>query len=192
MIGKGIAAMAALGMMFAAQLSNAAVIIDDSPDALGGVQVNTWANTSAGQNFLVQITLTSGATIGGFDIYSALGIPTLGQAVTIKVRDDIGGTPDSANLYTIDSSVDAIDEVGTSIDTSMERVNASFAPITLAAGTYWIGMSGSDLVELGWSSVDVGPEQPTTQWQLSSDTLQVNPTINALERDVFRLVCILR
>jgi hypothetical protein len=180
MIGRYAGAIAALGMMLSAQQSKAAVIIDDSPDALGGVEVDNWVNIADSQNFLVEITLTSGATIGGFDIYSVPGLPTLGQAVTIKIRDDAGGAPDSSNLYTIDSSVDAIDEVGTAIDNSMERVNASFAPITLAAGTYWIGMSGSDGAELGWSSVNVGPERPATPWQLAGDTLEANPAINAL------------
>lgn len=145
MIGRYIGAIAAFGLMFATQQSNAAVIIDGSPDALGGVNYSTWGNTSTDQNFLVEITLTSGATIGGFDVYSCCGLPTLGQAVTIKIRDDTGGMPNSSNLYTINSTVDAIDEVGTTIDTTMQKVNASFAPITLAAGTYWIGMSGADL-----------------------------------------------
>jgi hypothetical protein len=51
--------------------------------------------------------------------------------------------------------------------------------VSLAAGTYWIGMSGTS-EELGWQAFDLGVFAPSTQSQLSSESGAFTPRIDSL------------
>jgi PEP-CTERM motif len=143
-------AAAAIGLTSPA---NAALIINQSPDATGLAYTFTAANTATSQNWLMRITLTAATTLNGIDIYSdcrafGCGSPSLGTAAIVKIRNDVGGIPDGANLFTFSTLISAIDSVGSTARPALERVHADFAGASLAAGSYWIGLSG-DGTELG-------------------------------------------
>jgi hypothetical protein len=147
-----LAAALAAGLSFTAQAS---VIIDQSPDATGFASSFTAGNVASGQNFLVRFTIASATTLTGFDIYSACraigcGGPNLGTTALVRIRGDVGGLPDISNLFSINTSISAIDSIGSSLDTQLERVHADFAGVALTAGSYWIGLSG-DPSEIGWT-----------------------------------------
>ena len=151
-----------------------------SADILAGVASNgvtqgTWVNQSNSQNFLVQFTLGADAMISGFDIDTDSSFGSLGQGVTIRVRNDVAGDPDSANLFEFNSAIDSSVADGGGVN----LVGAHFGAFALSAGTYWMGMSGSD-AELGWTSYDYGDGQPATQRQLSGEGVSFTPSIHTL------------
>jgi hypothetical protein len=164
---SGAAFAAALGVC---SLANANVVVDMSPDVIGGPPPGfTAENQAASQNFLLQFTLTSAATIGGADIYSDFPV-ALGDSVLVKFRADVAGAPDVTNLLTFSSVLDAIDSQGSSANPSIERLHADFTPTVFAPGTYWFGMSGIGQ-EIGWNLAFNVPGSDGA-WQLSGDALQ--------------------
>ena len=146
---------ATVALLGLAMPAHAAVLIDQSPNVNGLLPGFVAGNTASGQNFLAKFTLTSASILGGIDIYSACrsigcGTPNIGTNATVKIRKDASGAPAASNLFTILTSVSAIDSVGSTANPSVERVHADFAAATLAAGTYWIGLSGTTQ-EIGWN-----------------------------------------
>lgn len=144
----------------AATSASAAVLVESAP--VGDVGTN-FMNNSATYSYLMQFTLDSAATISEFDIYTWEGFATLGKDVTVRVRADAGGAPAAANLYEFGSTLTNV-----SVLDDVTLAGTSFAPITLAAGTYWFGVSGTNS-ELGWTSFtgNTGPA-----YLLLGDTLQ--------------------
>jgi len=145
------------------------IIVDESPDVIGLTPGFTASNVSAGQNFLVQFTLSMPETIGGVDIYSDLSGVSLGNGVEIKFRSDVSGTPAVTNLLAINSTIDVIDSMGSSTYPSIQRLHADIIPVLLGAGTYWYGMSGTN--EIGWN-IDFDTPGSLGAWQLQGDSLQ--------------------
>jgi PEP-CTERM motif len=150
---KKFAILMAAASMALTSSANAALIINQSPDATGLGYTFTASNVAVGQNWLMRITLAAATTLNGIDIYSdcrafGCGSPNLGTAAIVKIRNDVGGIPDSANLFTFSTLISAIDSVGSTAQPALERVHADFAGASLAAGNYWIGLSG-DGAELG-------------------------------------------
>ena len=151
----------------------AAPVVDNSPDALGLTSLSgfTAGNTALGQNFLARFTLLSDAVIDGASIYSncasvGCGGPSIGTAVVTKFRGDDGGAPGASNLFAINSLVTAIDSMGSSAEPAVQRIHTDFGSFTLAAGNYWIGISG-DVSEIGWNLQFGTPSAGL--WQLAGD-----------------------
>jgi hypothetical protein len=91
------------------------------------------------------------------------------------LRSDTAGQPAATNLFTFNTAISAVDNAGaTSLATS--RLFASFAPTALAAGSYWIGLSGTN--EIGW---DLRFNVPSNGWvQLSNnDAFTPNNNVQA-------------
>jgi hypothetical protein len=140
--------------------AQADVVADRSPT---GPLHSIWGNEPA-QNFLVKFTLTSPTDITGFEIFGDECCGAAGTAVRVKVRNDVAGVPEASNLYAFNDTIDSQVAYGGVVDIS----TVNFAAITLAAGSYWMGVSGID--GMTWASYrNGGPEQPSYQRQLSFD-----------------------
>lgn len=152
--------------------ANAALVFDYSPDTTGFNSTFVASNIASQQNFLVSFTLATATTLNGADIYSEC--PTfgcgggVGDAVVIKFRSDVGGSPDTVNLLTLNSTISAIDSLGSSANPAVQRLHADFTGTSFAAGTYWFGLSGVN--EIGWSLDFSLPSNGW--WQLGGDSLQ--------------------
>ena len=155
----------ALGL---AGVASATVVVDRSPDVSGLMPGFNAANQSAGQNFLVAFTLTDAAMIDGADIYSDYPSVALNDLVVIKFRGDDGGQPSASNIFLFSSFLSAIDNIGSSSQAPLKRLHADFAPISLAAGNYWFGMSGAGNTEIGWN-IDFA--LPGSAHQLNGDSV---------------------
>lgn len=157
----------AVAAMALAAPAGAVVVVDRSVDVVGILPGAVALNDSS-QNFLIQFSLATATTLNGADVYSQL--VTSGAAVTIKFRADVGGAPDLTNLAVLSSSISAVDSQGASSSPTILRGHADFAPLSLAAGTYWFGMSSAG-PDIGWNfNFDV--PGVTNMWQLNGDTLQ--------------------
>lgn len=147
--------------------ATAAILVDDPP---GGPYVSSFLNvgyTSIGQNFLVRFTLDAPTVIDGFDLHThpLLSDAKTGTPVRVKIRADVAGEPEAANLHDF---IDAID-AELPIDTDAELTMIDFAtPVTLAAGSYWIGASGW-VGDLTWNAYDDGIGTPADQRKLGGD-----------------------
>lgn len=148
----------------------AAPLVDRSP---AGDYYGTWANTSYGQNFLVQVTFGQNVVINGFDVFTLPDFAAeMNGPVTIKIRKDNAGVPMLGNLFSFEDTVDRMGGTGNQF-----YLGSDFAGVSLDAGTYWIGMSGGR--EIGWSSFGRGGA-PADQYQLIGEGLSHNPGISSL------------
>jgi hypothetical protein len=169
---------ASLAGLLAASLfggaAHADVVAADSPI---GSMYGAWSNSANGQNFLVQFTLGSATTLTGFDIFTWRSYASVGTGVTVKIRADNGsGSPAASNLYEFNDSIDS--EVAFDAWADISSVN--FAGPTLAAGTYWMGVSGLSS-ELTWVSYNNGgANSPAGQVQLSGNAVQFQPGVHDL------------
>jgi hypothetical protein len=159
---------------FAGQ-AGAAVLIDKSPAATGGGTVGAWLNEADGQNFGMQFTLAVPTILTSIDIYSPQG-PTneVGAATVIKLWEDAGGTADLFSLLQFNSTITAKDGVGTG-GTPFFRLESTFTSPLLAAGTYWIGLSGVN--DIGWGTVNLGDQSPPGQLQFSGNGSPFQPAV---------------
>lgn len=163
-------AMSATALMGTA--AHAAVLVSvDPPAAMNGA---SFSNKDSSQNFYVKFTLADDADIDGFGIYTTAALGTLGKAVTVRIREDVAGEPDASYLYDFSDTIDAV----TSWASNTNYVAAHFDAITLAAGTYWIGMSG-DGAELGWSSFTALGTDFVGQRKATGDTVNGPVTFNS-------------
>lgn len=148
----------------------APLTIDGSPT---GTYFGNWANFSDSQNFLVQFTLGQATDLTGFDIFTQDTIAAIGKSVTVRIRSDVSGDPSGTNLFEFADVLDSVNP----FDTNSVIAGVSFSGVSLAAGTYWIGMSGTS-DDLGWSSYNNGtPSSPADQRQLSGNTVQSAPDV---------------
>lgn len=160
-------ASAALAAAFPA---SAAVVVDGSPT---GSYRGTWGNIVNSQNFLVKFTLAAETNITGFDIFTDNIHGSIGQSVRMRIRADAGGSPLAANLFSFDDTID----VSTPFSVGQKIVGTNFAAITLATGSYWIGMSGLTS-ELGWSSYNSGgPLINPNQRGLFGEVVETTPGV---------------
>jgi len=166
-----------LGLLAASLIGGAAqagVVAGSEP--LGSMY-GAWSNSSDGQNFLVQFTLGSATAISGFDLYTFNYFANVGTGVQVKIRaDDGSGSPAASNLYQFNDTVDSEVAYDPMVDISSVNFNA----LTLAAGTYWMGVSGLNS-ELSWVSFDNGGSAAkTTQRQLNGNSVTYTPGIQSL------------
>jgi hypothetical protein len=133
----------AAGAVAVAAPSAAAVIVDYSPNTLGGPIENPgYANIGTWQNFVSQVTFGSNVTLTGMDVFSEAWGGSLNESVTIKIYN---GTSAPTTLLTqFNDLIDAIDSDGTTLYPIMNRKYSMFdVPVNLVAGTYWIGMTST-------------------------------------------------
>jgi hypothetical protein len=164
-----------LALLAASLIGNAQAGVVASSDPLGSMW-GSWSNHTAGQNFLVQFTLAGDTTLTGFDIYTYRTFAALGTEVSVKIRaDDGSGAPTATNLFQFEDTVDS----ETVVDNHVDISSIHFAGPTLAAGTYWMGVSGlTD--ELSWVSYENGGVTPAGQVMLGGDTVGGKPGIRGL------------
>ena len=167
---KTVHAFAAMALSLSlAGAASADVVFDQSPDVSGVSPSFTASNIAQIQNFLLEFTLGSETELTGADIYSDC-CAFSEQQVILKFREDVMGNPAASNLFSFSSLISAIDNDGSSTFPSLKRLHADFTPFTLAAGTYWFGMSG-DNSEAGLN-LNFSSPSPYGAWQLSGDNLQ--------------------
>lgn len=159
-------AMAALTSWSAA--GHAILLVDKPPveDKLAGSP----ENRADRQNFLVHFELAQNSRLTRFDLYTTPFLGEPGSAVTIKIRRDFQGQPGRSNWYEFQDQIDlAVDE-----STEIRRAQIDFDPVFLRAGSYWIGVSGTNQ-DIGWLSV--AAEGPAAQGvrQLDRDHIQGTP-----------------
>lgn len=156
----------------AALPAQAAIVIDKSIDALGTLPTFNASNRATNQNFLVRFTLDSATTLTGAAIYSnfptALETSLLGNAVVLKFRNDVDGGPDVSNFATFNSTISVEDNGGSTSAPNSKQLYASFAPLALAAGTYWFGLSGVNEIGI---DLRFGTPGGTPFVQLGNDTV---------------------
>ena len=138
--------------------AHASVLFDASADTVGMdvdfVASNyTYGLATSGQNFLMKFTLAGNSMLTGVDIYSTCRVSGclpggVGTAADVRIRNDVGGFAGPTNLHFIETTISAIDNEGSSTFSDLERLHASFSPIALSAGTYWIGLAGRE-TEIG-------------------------------------------
>jgi hypothetical protein len=166
-----LAAAAAAALSLAAGSASASIIAAVDPTA---PFYGSWENEAASQNFLMQVTLGSAASVDGFDIYTLGEFAPVGQSVTIRIRNDAAGEPAAANLFEFTDTIDTV----TPYQGDEVIAGAHFAPLSLAAGMYWIGMSGTS-AELGWNTyANGGVGSPSGQRQLSGEVSIFQPGVD--------------
>ena len=132
---SGKAALLALSMAVFAP-AGASVIVDHSN---GGVpNGTTWIN-AGGTDWTVwdDFTLTSGATIGGIRYYTQNTRSAFSADYTLMI-----GT--AAGQSDVFSTTIANSATSHTTASSYSTVNASFAPLNLSAGTYWLTFNSAD------------------------------------------------
>lgn len=120
--------------------SQASVVWDWSPGAVGTVIEDTQLNISPLQYFAEKVSFQQSTHINGMDIYSYFGWAQLGMPVKITIWNDNAGQPGSlaAQFSTSLSEVDTVGAVSIN-----RRSHADFAGFNMDAGVaYWIGMAG--------------------------------------------------
>ena len=169
----------ALGALAAMPVTGmAAVVVDGSPT--GPLLQGFWTNNSGGQNFLVMVELASATSITGFEIFSGAGYADLGDSIRVKIRSDVAGSPDASNLFSFTNPIAGVSPV--SGYNGVVKVTSNFSAISLAAGTYWFGLSGDNDTQV-WASFGSGG-QLASQRQLSGDTVVSTPGIGRLAFNV--------
>lgn len=171
MFKYALAALAATASIGSAQSANAAVVVNKLPT--GPLFASAFTNNSYDQNFLVQFTLANATDINGFSLLGNTSFGSVGSSVRIKIRSDVNGDPALTNLYSFTDTIDTISGYANGVS----KFTSNFAGVTLAAGTYWIGMSGEQNTFTWAAYNNGGAQQPTYQYQLSVDTLQRRPAI---------------
>ena len=171
---KLIAKAALVSAFFAATPASAAVLVNGLPT--GPLIGASWSNSSASQNFLVKFTLATASQVTGFQILEGSSFPSLGQALRIKIRNNVAGSPAPTNAYSFVDQVDAIAAYATGVS----QVTTNFAPVALAAGTYWFGVSGEGNTQTWASYNNGGSSVQSNQRQLSGDTISSTPGIYSL------------
>lgn len=174
-LGLGIA-IGALASMPAP--ATAAVVVDGSPS--GPLYQGFWTNDSSSQNFLVMVELASATNITGFEIFSGEGYANVGDSIRVKIRSDVAGSPDASNLFSFTNPIAGVSAV--SGYNGIVKVTSNFSAVTLAAGTYWFGLSGDNETQV-WASFGSGVSLPS-QRQLSGDSVGGSPGIGRLAFNV--------
>jgi hypothetical protein len=149
---KWIGLAAAIGLLAgAAGRAEAGILLDHSPGTTGADLGITWVNQAGGQNFADRAVFGSAVDVTGMDIYTSNKFAQIGLTAVVRVRSDHGGSPDALISETTET-ISAVDTVGSQPGDDV-RVHVDFAaPLNLAAGTYWFGMSGNGY-ELGQYSL---------------------------------------
>lgn len=130
-----------VGGLSVAQPGLAATLYESAPASAADFELS-YPSTSTGFNFLARFTLAAESLVSGFEIVTLSPSASIGDDVTFKLLDN-------TSLFTLGTQITSL----SSFDGSDVYfwTSTRFAPISLAAGTYWIGMSGVGY-DLNWSS----------------------------------------
>ncbi len=121
------------------QDSSAVVVVDFSPDTTGVALLSALRDNE----YLLQVIgdefeLAQDTVITGGSIFSDSTVGVVGNAVRFLIFAD-PNTPPSVNIAT---TLDAVDTLFTTGESSLTRKHATIAPTLLSAGTYWFAMPG--------------------------------------------------
>lgn len=150
--------------MLAINASHAALILDASPETIGFSDTFSASNELSGQSFATFFTVTEDTTLTGIDSYAGSPFGISGFSVTIRIFNDSGGSVGST-VAQLSSTITVVDSEGAGASGLVRR----FAPFsqTVAAGSYWIGVTGTGL-EFAQELLEFSPPQSTP------DTIQFN------------------
>lgn len=155
---------------FAGQ-ANAAIVVDKSVDAIGLQPGFTASNSSPGQNFLVQFTLSQNTNLDGADIYSDFANGNLlGTSTIAKFRLDNAGAPGAIDVLNFATNINAVDTNGSSSNPSIKRLHVDFGALNFGPGTYWFGLTGNNN-QIGLN-LEFGAPGSAGLWQLQGNALQ--------------------
>jgi hypothetical protein len=156
--------------------ASAALLVDGfAPLGTAPFETN-WTNFSLGQNFLTRFTLSQAASITSVSILMGRPFAVVGETARLKIREDDAGNPAATNLVSLVLPITSVSDYEFGVD----LVTVDVAPIALAAGTYWFGLSGES-EDLVWASYNIGDIlQPSYQRQLFQDTVVATPFIYTL------------
>jgi hypothetical protein len=121
-------------------VAKAATVLDTSPDTRGLIGAFAAENRSTNQNFVTRFSIADSFQLTGMDSYGLDSRGLLGDSVTIRIFNDAAGSVGTL-LNELTSTISIHDFDGDATH-SWARRFASFSQL-LAAGTYWIGMSGT-------------------------------------------------
>jgi hypothetical protein len=173
---RSIALAAALALALSAQPSRAAIVWDFSPDTThAAVAHPDFSNDGPGQNFLDSVSFASGVSLSGMDIFSDRRFGHVGNPATIKIFSNVGNAPGGL-LLKFNETIDAVDQIATSSQLSLTRKHVDFSSAHgLAAGSYWIGMSGASIDDRTQiTQGTLSNVEDNSLWLLRGDTPLVN------------------
>jgi hypothetical protein len=139
---------ATISMTASALMANS-VILDQSPEAVGGTINGPWNNVYNEERFYDKINFLSSATITGMDLFIEDDYGAVGQSVIVSLIT--GDYVNSPQNFTETISIKDFDGGGMTYDWSyndrtgrVARVHVDFTtPLSLLSDTdYWIGLSG--------------------------------------------------
>lgn len=132
--------------------ANAAVVVDRPP---AGTLFGGFANSYTSEfrpRAVVRFTLNEATSLRGISWFTADRFANVGQAVALELYNDNNGSVGSLNVekgvYLASTLPTAYLNAQTP-DLSIVEARANFNAIDLAAGSYWIGLSGYSPSELG-------------------------------------------
>lgn len=179
---KILAATVAMLTAALAQPAASAVLFDYSPDVLapgsnGPINADT---SSSGQSWMSRVDLAGATTVTGLAIYSKVcsqqffqfgpctandpPLGSVGSSVTVRVWS--GTSQPTALVAEFTDMLDAIDSDGTGSNSQLRRKFSLFdVPLNLLAGSYWIGMSGTNS-NIGQTLYNYSGLAPTPSWWL--------------------------
>jgi hypothetical protein len=129
--------------------ASASLLVDHGPTPSDKYYID-WGSNPA-QYFLVQFDLAQGATLTGFET-STNYYQAPGTLVRLQVRSDNSGQPaTTSDIYDVTSGISSfgIDPALNGVGDGL--VETSITGLHLAAGTYWIGVSGMTW-NFGWAA----------------------------------------
>jgi len=136
----------------------ATVLWDYSPETTGATGTINWNNESLRQNFAESILFDTDVILTGMDIYSAEYYGKVGNSVTIRLWDDVGGQPGSL-MMDFTETISIVDGDGSGRpDVSRKHVDFTTAVGLSANTTYWIGMSSTSIHEFLQMGLQLGPD----------------------------------
>lgn len=157
----------------AGNTTSAAVLADGFPAPDAALVTGAWfENVASNGNVLERVILSSDIELTGFSILSPVVIAG-GTSGTFKLQSDASGVPTGINLHIFDAPI----SIGSSVtygSTSLNQYIVNFAPITLTAGTYWMGLSGT-FEAIGLSIFDVSDDDIGNDFILWGDTVSHSP-----------------
>jgi hypothetical protein len=162
-------AASALALSMAGPANAVALLVDRTSATT--VYRGATVNSHDAQNIMVRFTLTEETSLTAFEIFTLKEFGTLGEAVQIRLRADVGNAPSTDQTWDFTDTVDSVANARRRHDLwSIVGVRSEFAPISLAAGSYWIGMS-SLADELGIVMAARNSLSPYSQYALVGDRL---------------------
>ncbi len=152
----------------------ASVLWDYSPGTLNASGNPVYNNQTSRQRFYEEVVFEQDVFISSMAIFGGSDKGSLGYGVNIRIYSDVFNAPGSI-LHNLNRQITTIESAGTALDTSgTERDVSKFEadlvdPLSILAGTYWFGMSGSNLWQMG---LHINAPDDSRMFQFSGTTSQ--------------------